>query len=97
MRSSKPYDMDYNEIEKFCKEHHFLFHEHGSGKWGADRYWTYYKVKGNEDTVFSIEYFPVRHMLKIRSGTGRYEGSLESLHHMMELLGAMRIKVEDIC
>ena len=80
-----------NEIEMFCREHGFLFHQHGSGKWGADRYWTLYKVKNNVDTEFSIEYFPVRSMLKVRKGGSSYQGFVESVQHLKELLAAMRI------
>lgn len=46
-------------IEGFCSDRGFLFHRNGSGAWGNDRYWTYYKVENNDRTVFSIEYFPV--------------------------------------
>ena len=79
-------------LEQFCREHGFLYHAHGSGQWGRHRYWTYYKVKqGN--TLFSIEYFPVAHRVKIRVETSRYEGQVESLLHLQELLAAMRIDV----
>jgi hypothetical protein len=63
---------------------------HGSGKWGASPYWTYYKVERG-DMLFSIEYFPVVHRVKIRVGANRYEGRVESLPHLLELLAAMRI------
>lgn len=82
-----------NELERFCEEHGFLFHAHGSGKWGRERYWTYYKVENNADTCFSIEYFPVQHRIKICMGANRYEGQVESLTHLMELLAVMRIHV----
>lgn len=84
--------MTYDEIETFCQEHGFLFHKHGSGTFGADRYWTLYKVENNDRTVFSIEYFPVRSMLKIRKEGSSYQGTVESLAHMMELLKSMRIE-----
>jgi hypothetical protein len=80
-----------NEIEAFCQAHGFLFHEHGSGTWGADRYWTLYKVEDNDRTVFSIEYFPVRGTVKIGKGGSRYQGMVESTAHLKELLAAMRI------
>ena len=83
--------MTNNEIETFCQKHGFLFHEHGSGTFGADRYWTFYKVENNDYTVFSIEYFPVRGNIKIRKGSNTYQGIVESAAHMMELLAAMRI------
>lgn len=82
---------ELNELERFCEEHGFLFHAHGSGKWGRERYWTYYKVENNADTRFSIEYFPAQHRVKIRAGANRYEGQVESLSHLKELLAVMRI------
>lgn len=84
--------MTYDAIETFCQEHGFLFHKHGSGTFGADRYWTLYKVDNNDRTVFSIEYFPVRGMLKICKGGSNYQGAVESVAHMRELLSAMRIE-----
>ena len=83
-----------NELERFCEEHGFLFHAHGSGKWGSERYWTYYKVDNNADTGFSIEYFPAKHRVTIRIGANRYEGQVESLAHLKELLAVMRIHVK---
>ena len=85
--------MTYNDIEIFCQEHGFLFHEHGSGTFGADRYWTFTKVENNDRTLFAIEYFPVRDFMKIRCAGHTYQGCPESLEHMMELLAAMRIKL----
>lgn len=85
---------ELNELECFCEERGFLFHAHGSGKWGRERYWTYYKVENNADTRFSIEYFPVQHRVKIRIGANRYEGQVESLTHLKELLAVMRIHVK---
>ena len=82
-------------LEQFCREHGFLYHAHGSGQWGRHCYWTYYKVEQG-DTLFSIEYFPVAHRVKIRVGTSRYEGQVESLSHLQELLAAMRIGVRQI-
>ena len=82
-------------LEQFCRERGFLFHSHGSGKWGIARYWTYYKVE-HGDTLFSIEYFPVAHGVKIRVRGSRYEGQVESLVHLQELLAAMRIDEKDI-
>ena len=82
-------------LEQFCHEHGFLYHAHGSGQWGSQRYWTYYKVEQG-DTLFSIEYFPVAQRVKIRVGTSRYEGQVESLSHLQELLAAMRIDVRQI-
>ena len=79
-------------LEQFCREHGFLYHAHGSGQWGSQRYWTYYKVEQG-DTLFSIEYFPVAQRVKIRVGASRYEGQVESLPHLLELLAAMRIEV----
>lgn len=32
---------EQHELERFCEERGFLFHAHGSGKWGSERYWTY--------------------------------------------------------
>ena len=87
---------ELNELERFCEEHRFLFHAHGSGKWGRERYWTYYKVENNADTRFSIEYFPVQHRIKICMGANRYEGQVESLSHLKELLAVMRIHVNEI-
>ena len=87
---------EHNELERFCEEHGFLYHAHGSGKWGSERYWTFYKVENNADTRFSIEYFPVQHRIKIRMGTNRYEGQVESLVHLKELLAVMRIDVNEI-
>lgn len=84
-----------NALEQFCREHDFLYHAHGSGQWGSQRYWTYYKVEQG-DTLFSIEYFPVAQRVKIRVGTSRYEGQVESLPHLQELLAAMRIDVRQI-
>jgi len=79
-------------LEQFCRERGFLYHAHGSGQWGRHRYWTYYKVEQG-DTLFSIEYFPVAQRVKIRVGASRYEGQVESLPHLLELLAAMRIEV----
>lgn len=84
-----------NALEQFCREHGFLYHAHGSGKWGSQRYWTYYKVEQG-DTLFSIEFFPVAQWVKIRVGTSRYEGQVESLSHLLELLAVMRIDVAKI-
>ena len=83
-------------IEGFCSDRGFLFHRNGSGAWGNDRYWTYYKVENNDRTVFSIEYFPVRNYLKICHGNSCYQGTPESLEHMLELLSAMRIDIEEL-
>ena len=85
---------EHNELERFCEEHGFLFHAHGSGKWGSERYWTFYQVENNADTRFSIEYFPVQQRVKIRMGANRYEGQVESLTHLKELLAVMRIHVK---
>ena len=82
---------EQHELERFCEERRFLYHAHGSGKWGRERYWTFYKVENNADTRFSIEYFPVQHRVKIRMGVNRYEGQVESLTHLKELLAVMRI------
>lgn len=84
-----------NALEKFCREHGFLYHAHGSGKWGSQRYWTYYKVEQG-DTLFSVEYYPVAQWVKIRVGASRYEGQVESLPHLLELLAVMRIDVAKI-
>ena len=84
-----------NALEQFCREHGFLYHAHGSGKWGSQRYWTYYKVEQG-DTLFSIEFFPVVQWVKIRVGASRYEGQVESLPHLLELLAVMRIDVAKI-
>ena len=82
-------------LEQFCRERGCLYHAHGSGQWGRYRYWTYYKVEQG-DTLFSIEYFPVAQRVKIRVGTSRYEGQVESLSHLQELLAVMRIDVRQI-
>lgn len=82
-------------LEQFCRERGFLYHAHGSGQWGRHRYWTYYKVEQG-DTLFSIEYFPVAQRVKIRVGASRYEGQVESLPHLLELLAVMRIDVAKI-
>ena len=66
------------ELEQFCREHGFLYHAHGSGKWGSERYWSYYKVENNDRTVFSIEYFPV-------SGTARISIANNRGHSVMQL------------
>ena len=87
--------METTAIETFCKERGFLFHERGSGKWGCERYWTYYRVDAAGYTVYSIEYFPIRHTLKINRGTSRYEGQVESLPHLLQLLAAMRIDLQE--
>ena len=83
--------MTYKEIECFCEEQGFLFHKHGSGTFGADRYWTYQRVENNSRVVFTIEYFPVRNMLKIRTEHCRFEGAPESLQHLKDLLVVMRV------
>lgn len=83
--------METTAIETFCKEKGFLFHERGSGKWGSERYWTYYRVADNNRTLYAIEYFPVAHRAKIRMGVSHYEGQVESLPHLLQLLAAMRI------
>ena len=85
---------EQHDLERFCEERGFLYHAHGSGKWGSERYWTYYKEENNDDTRFSIEYFPVQHRVKIRIGENRYEGLVESLTHLKELLAVMRIHVK---
>lgn len=79
------------ELEQFCREHGFLFHAHGSGKWGSGRYWSYYKVENNDRTLFSIEYFPVGSTVRINIANNRYQGRVESVVHLKELLAAMRI------
>ena len=84
--------MTNNEIETFCQKHGFLFHEHGSGTFGADRYWTFYKVLDNDRTLFFIEYFPVRATVRICRSKNTYQGTVESLAHLMELLKVMRIE-----
>ena len=84
------------DIEEFCRDRGFLFHKNGSGAWGNDRYWTYYKVENNDKTVFSIEYFPVRNFIKISQDNNKFQGEPDSLEHLMELLSAMRINMEDI-
>jgi hypothetical protein len=58
--------MTNNDMETFCKERGFLFHKNGSGTFGQNRYWAFYKVENNDSTVFSIEYFPVRNTIKIK-------------------------------
>ena len=83
------------ELELFCREHGFLFHAHGSGKWGSERYWSYYKVENNARTVFSIEYFPVSSTVRISIANNRYQGGVESVAHLLELLAAMRIPLDD--
>lgn len=84
------------DIEGFCRDRGFLFHKNGSGAWGNDRYWTYYEVENNDRTVFYIEYFPVRHFIKIGRDNNKFRGTPEALDHMLEILSAMRIDVEDI-
>lgn len=79
--------------ECFCKEEGFLFHKHGSGTFGADRYWTYQRVENNDRVVFTIEYFPVRNVLKIRTEHCRFEGTPESLQHLKELLVVMCVQI----
>lgn len=88
--------MEYNEIETFCKGAGFLFHEHGSGKFGAERYWSFYKVVNNDLKLFSIEYFPVRSSVKICRGASTYRGVVESLSHLLELLEVMRIGEDEL-
>lgn len=83
------------ELEQFCCEHGFLYHAHGSGKWGSERYWSYYKVENNDRTVFSIEYFPVSGTARISIANNRYQGGVESVAHLLELLAAMRIPLDD--
>lgn len=83
--------MKQNEIEAFCQGHGFLFHEHGSGKFGAERYWTFYKVVDNDCTLFSIKYFPVRETVRICWSNNTYQGTVESVSHLMALLAVMRI------
>ena len=90
------FDTHRINIEGFCRDRGFLFHENGSGAWGNDRYWTCYKVENNDRTVFSIEYFPVRNHLKICHGNCNYKGTPDSLEHMLELLSAMRIDIEEL-
>ena len=89
-------DTSRGDMEEFCRDRGFLFHKNGSGAWGNDRYWTYYKVENNDRTVFSIEYFPVRHFVKIGRDNNTFQGTPESLDHMLEILSAMRIDVEVI-
>lgn len=69
------------ELEQFCSEHGFLYHTHGSGKWGSERYWSYYKV----ENMFSIEYFPVSSTVRISIANNRYYGWVESVTHLQEL------------
>lgn len=88
--------MTNNDMEIFCKERGFLFHKNGSGTFGQNRYWTFYKVENNDSTVFSIEYFPVRSMIKIKKGGSCYHGTVESVDHMIQLLTAMRIKEHEL-
>jgi hypothetical protein len=84
------------ELEQFCSEHGFLYHTHGSGKWGSERYWSYYKVENNDRTVFSIEYFPVSGTARISIANNRYQGEVESVAHLQELMAAMRINLRQV-
>lgn len=88
-------NMKYDEIEAFCQRYGFLFHEHGSGKFGASRYWTFYKVGNNGSTEFSIEYFPVGGTIKICRGCSAYRGAVESVSHLNELLNVMRVVMDE--
>ena len=83
--------MKHSEIETFCREKGFLFHKNGSGTFGADRYWSYCKVADNDRTLFTIEYFPVRGIVTVRRGACAYQGRVESVAHLVELLAVMRI------
>lgn len=38
----------------------------------------------------------VRNFIKISRGNNKFQGTLESLEHLMDLLSAMRINMEDI-
>ena len=84
------------ELEQFCSEHGFLYHTHGSGKWGSERYWSYYKVENNDLTVFSIEYFSVSGTARIIIANNRYQGGVESVAHLLELMAAMRINLRQV-
>ena len=57
----------------------------------TDRYWSFCKVENNDRTLFSIDYFPVRGTIKVRRGTCTYQGGVESVAHLVELLAVMRI------
>ena len=74
---------------------HVMRDAHGSGKWGSERYWSYYKVENNDRTVFSIEYFPVSSTARISIANNRYQGEVESVAHLQELMAAMRIPLDD--
>ena len=98
--SDKAFVADVNsvyigELEQFCSEHGFLYHAHGSGKWGSERYWSYYKVENNDRTVFSIEYCPVSGTARISIANNHYQGGVESVAHLLELMAAMRIPLDD--
>ena len=98
--SDKAFVADVNrvyigELEQFCREHGFLYHAHGSGKWGRERYWSYYKVENNDRTVFSIEYCPVSGTARISIANNHYQGGVESVAHLLELMAAMRIPLDD--
>ena len=98
--SDKAFVADVNrvyigELEQFCREHGFLYHAHGSGKWGRERYWSYYKVENNDRTVFSIEYCPVSGTARISIANNHYQGGVESVAHLLELMAAMRIPFDD--
>ena len=98
--SDKAFVADVNrvyigELEQFCREHGFLYHAHGSGKWGSERYWSYYKVENNDRTVFSIEYCPVSGTARISIANNHYQGGVESVAHLLELMAAMRIPLDD--
>ena len=98
--SDKAFVADVNrvyigELEQFCREHGFLYHAHGSGKWGKERYWSYYKVENNDRTVFSIEYCPVSGTARISIANNHYQGGVESVAHLLELMAAMRIPLDD--
>ena len=98
--SDKAFVADVNrvyigEMEQFCREHGFLYHAHGSGKWGSERYWSYYKVENNDRTVFSIEYCPVSGTARISIANNHYQGGVESVAHLLELMAAMRIPLDD--
>lgn len=98
--SDKAFVADVNrvyigELEQFCSEHGFLYHAHGSGKWGRERYWSYYKVENNDRTVFSIEYCPVSGTARISIANNRYQGGVESVAHLLELMAALRIPLDD--
>ncbi|MBQ0020350.1 MAG: hypothetical protein KBT39_07510 [Bacteroidales bacterium] len=80
-------------LDAFCREHGFLYHEHGRGHFGASPYWSFCKVENNDKVLFSIEYICQMNHLQISSCMGKFSGRIACLDDLSQLLRVMQINL----